>query len=106
MLAEDKVTELFCIPDDCCKYFDALICNLYNRIQVRSIFGVTELTFKGFELTFCDSEATFKALDASVKVSFPDFSRRFFASLAGKIYTFSLGILLRFTVSLIPCCEC
>ena len=40
------------------------------------------------------------------RVSFPDFSRRFFASLAEKIYTFSLSILLMFTVSLIPCCCC
>ena len=39
-------------------------------------------------------------------LSFPDFSRRFFASLAEKIYTFSLSILLMFTVSLIPCCGC
>jgi hypothetical protein len=30
----------------------------------------------------------------------------FFASLAEKIYTFSLSILLMFTVSLIPCCGC
>ena len=40
------------------------------------------------------------------RLSFPDFSRRFFASLAEKIYTFSLSILLMFTVSLIPCCGC
>ena len=40
--------------------FDSLMCNLCNRMQVRSIFQVTELTFQGFE-------ATFKASDASVK---------------------------------------
>ena len=39
------------------------------------------------------------------KVSFPDFSRRFFASLAEKIYTFSIAILSRFTLSPIPCCS-
>ena len=60
MLTEDKVTELFYISDDSYKYFDSLMCNLCNRMQVRSIFQVTELTFQGFE-------ATFKALDASVK---------------------------------------
>ena len=38
-------------------------------------------------------------------LSFPDFSRRFFASLAEKIYTFSLAILSRFTLSPIPCCS-
>ena len=39
---------------------DVLMCNLCNHMQVRSIFEATELTFKGFELTFGDSEATFK----------------------------------------------
>ena len=63
MFTDDKVTEIFCMPDDSCKYFDSLMCNLCNRMQVRSIFGVTELTFKGFELTFCDSEATFKGFE-------------------------------------------
>ena len=38
-------------------------------------------------------------------MSFPDFSRRFFASLAEKIYTFSIAILSRFTLSPIPCCS-
>ena len=60
MLIEGKVAELSCMSDEFCKYFDALMCNLCNRMQVRSIFQVTELTFQGFE-------ATFKALDASVK---------------------------------------
>ena len=68
MLTDDKVTEVFCMPDDSCKYFDALMCNLCNRMQVRSIFQVTELTFKGFE-------ATFKASDASVK-GFDDKTQR------------------------------
>ncbi len=40
-----------------------------------------------------------------IVLSFPDFSRRFFASLAEKIYTFSLAILSRFTLSPIPCCS-
>ena len=60
MFTDDKVTEIFCMPDDSCKYFDSLMCNLCNRMQVRSIFQVTELTFQGFE-------AMFKASDASVK---------------------------------------
>ena len=38
-------------------------------------------------------------------LSFPDFSRRFFASLAEKIYTFSLAVLAKFTLSPIPCCS-
>jgi len=40
-----------------------------------------------------------------ISLSFPDFSRRFFASLAEKIYTFSIAILARFTLSPIPCCS-
>ena len=56
MLTDDKVTEVFCMPDDSCKYFDTLICNLCNRMQVRSIFQVTELTFKA-------SDASVKGFD-------------------------------------------
>ena len=52
MLTDDKVAEVFCMPDDSCKYFDALMCNLCNRMQVRSIFQVTELTFQALEATF------------------------------------------------------
>ena len=37
-------------------------------------------------------------------VSFPDFSRRFFASLAELVYTFFFAILERFTYSPISCC--
>ena len=41
----------------------------------------------------------------SQPMSFPDFSRRFFASLTEKVYTFSLALLARFTLSLIPYCS-
>ena len=39
---------------------DCPTCYLCNIMALKTIFGVTELTFQGFE-------ATFKALDASVK---------------------------------------
>ena len=68
-------------------------------------FHSLEHTFHSLERMFHQLECTFHQLEHNI-LSFPDFSRRFFASLAEKIYTFSLAILLRFTVSLIPCCEC
>ena len=39
------------------------MCNLCNRMQVRSIFEATELTFQAFEATFQAFEATFQVFD-------------------------------------------
>ena len=39
------------------------MCNLCNRMQVRSIFEATELTFQAFEATFQASDASVKGFD-------------------------------------------
>ena len=31
MISEDKVTELFCIADDLCKFFDAMMEKIYSE---------------------------------------------------------------------------
>ena len=51
---------------------------------------------------FAESHLPF--LKIAYAMSFPDFSRRFFASLAEKVYTFLFAILEEFTYSPIPCC--
>ncbi|MBR4930338.1 MAG: hypothetical protein IKZ00_06005, partial [Bacteroidaceae bacterium] len=67
----------------------------------------TDETYIPADETYVPTDETYVPSNGTnFSLSFPDFSRRFFASLAEKIYTFSLAILLRFTVSLIPCCEC
>ena len=39
------------------------MCNLCNRMQVSSIYGVTERKIKGFDFTVSDSDASVKAFD-------------------------------------------
>ena len=31
MITEDKVTELFCIADDFCKFFEAMMGKIYHK---------------------------------------------------------------------------
>ena len=33
MLTEDKITELFCMADDFCKFFDATMKKIYDSIR-------------------------------------------------------------------------
>ena len=61
------------------------------------------LLFEKCKAHFGKSKAHFGKLGALL--SFPDFSRRFFVSLAKKVYTFLLAILEMFTFSPIPYCS-
>ncbi|MBQ8360509.1 MAG: hypothetical protein IJX44_01000 [Bacteroidaceae bacterium] len=61
------------------------------------------LAFSKMRLAFRNMQAAFEKKQGAL--SFPDFSRRFFVSLAKKVYTFLLAILEMFTFSPIPYCS-